>query len=262
MPYILKNRVTIVFAMSFFLMMPLQATEIDDLKALAKSKQWHKVMDKIDDIKPDERNSAWRKLLLSAAVETVSDPRETNVLKQLREINRLLSYDALKKNRQFNDVAGKKVVKLFPLCLYSRADTYTECLIVSESIVTKAMFKEVYAFELGETVRKQALFERVALPYYRQAVKYRDEGSQICQRPVIRLAVMSGLGQAPEKAEASIAREIVFGKCWTDLKSTLIDNLYSKTNYMLNACSTLLERDVLTRLKAKKCKKALAKAGL
>jgi len=240
----------------------LKAIELADLKKMAGSQQWAEVIENIDTVSIENRNDDWRELLTSSAIALISDPVETNILQQLRMINRLYSYDDLKKNTEFNKVSGEALVKLFPLCLYSREDKYTECLFVTEKIVSKGMLREKDAFALGNIVRREALFERVALPYFSHAVRQMEEGSKICLTPEIRLAVMSGLGQSPDKKEAAFAREIIFGKCWSDLKATLIDNLYSKTNYMLNACETLLTRDVLTRLKAKKCRKALAKAGL
>lgn len=240
----------------------LKASELASLKKMAETQQWGKVIENIDSVSMENRNDDWRELLTASAIAIISDPVETNILQQLRMINRLYSYDDVKKSTEFNKVSGEVLVKLFPLCLHSREDKYAECLFVMEKIVSKAMLREKDAFSLGNTVRREALFERVALPYYSHAVRQMDKGSDICLTPEIRLAVMSGLGQSPDKKEAGFAREIIFGKCWSDLKVNLIDNLYSKTNYMLNACETLLERDVLTRLKAKKCRKALAKEGL
>ncbi len=108
------------------------------------------------------------------------------------------------------------------------------------------------AFKAGKMTRL-AMNHWVAIPFFSQAFAAK-QGQ--CKDQDVSLAVVSALGLPGDsnKEVVAQAKDIAFNKCYDDLKVTLLKEMPADGYMFANACKDLLDKKVLTGLKAAKCK--------
>jgi hypothetical protein len=109
------------------------------------------------------------------------------------------------------------------------------------------------AFRAGKMTRR-TMNSWAAMSFFNQAF---ESKSGDCKDEDVVLAIASALGQPDSQMpEYQAAAKWGFGQCFEQVKATLVEQATVGSDLFKNVCGRLVEKGLLSGLKAKKCKES------
>lgn len=213
-----------------------------DLETLVAGHAYQEALDHAGDVAPADRSQKWVDVTAAAAAGVVGmvSTDDGMALVAIDAIDR--QYPQLLKVAGYSRVRGERGLASLAPCW---ARTF-ECSKLA------ARFAANDARLTIDVAKIAARYDKpLAVSLYRGALR-----PELCKSAELAQAMVGGLGQAPDAPAAGDARALMT-TCWSDVKGAVLDAFDGAGkggNLYRNTCPTLLAKNVLSSLQAKRCK--------
>ncbi|MGE0631556.1 MAG: hypothetical protein AB7O96_04065 [Pseudobdellovibrionaceae bacterium] len=247
-----------LFLFFFVLQSKAQATSNKEIENLIQKGDFKGILEKAESVDPSERNDKWTAHVARATLERMKEllgeRNPSEVLKTSAVA--LEKYPAIRDHKMFLPERSVVGLKAFEQCLKNK-NKIEDCNLQFQDFVAQDLNNTNLAFQAGILVSK-AISMIAGIPYFYMSLKTKAEKTQ-CQNPKVKKALANAMGADAAASEVSMAKEILFKKCWGNYDQKYIGELIDSEKKMKNSCEGLLEKQALSGEKKQSCEEIIKK---
>ena len=231
---------------------------IEQLRGLYAQRAWLDLVQHLTDVRPAQRDGAWREMLEAAAdgylgdlaeLGSVDYPQFLNEIEQLEH-----SYPLLDSSPEYARKRDDLLVKKFAVCIRSTPER-AECIAAMYTRLENPRANARTAFTAGEALVINKLSAPAVLFFHLALL--RAERPYACAGKYTTDAVFAALHENSVSHEASAGREIASGPCWNTLKDRLQAELSAaptpSADFRVNVCAVLRAKEAVPPKAQKRC---------
>lgn len=227
-----------------------------ELDLLVQKSKWQEVLEKAEAVEATEWNDKW-----NAAVSRATLERSKELVAQKNPVEAITvsetsleKHPTIKGHKMFMQERAVTGLKALEQC-FSVKKLGAECNQVFQSFVAQDPMNTHLAFQAGMIVAKNLKKNPAAVPYFYSAMKAKANKTQ-CQNPSVKETIAIAI-ESPNAEDVTMAKEILFQKCWGNFDKNFIAGLTKSENGMKNSCAGLLEKGALSGSTKGECEAAI-----
>jgi hypothetical protein len=234
-------------------------TSIKDLDALAATRSWAELHDRLMDISPASRNAHWNSLVEQAALGELAAQTSPggSAADRFAALERYYpKFPSLAKSAKFLALRTSVGLAAFERC-FDEGGHDGKCRNDLERFVHGAPVTAELA--LGAAHLIGVKFNRQAAPLFYALGIDAPGGQAICTDSELQYDLIRALELPADYSEAKEARTLT-EKCWDAVKPAVTANVAKTAGegyYMKNACPALIQHNALKGLLQKRCQLAI-----